>query len=78
MIDKSKTYQCDIQPMTEQAIKYTWGNEIKSKLQMYSEENLLVNDILVNDNKIYKIESKIDWKEYKIYALLETDIEVKA
>lgn len=77
VIDKSKSYQCDIQPITEKSIKYTWGNEIKSKLGMYSEENLFVNDLLVNENKIYKIESKKDWKEYKIYALLEADIELK-
>ena len=40
---------------------------------MYCNESILINDILVNDNKIYKVEDKKDWKEYKIYALLECD-----
>lgn len=71
-----KIFKCDIQPITEQSIRYIWGEEIKSKLQMYCNENLLIYDILVNDNKTYKIEAKKDWKEYKIYALLETDLEV--
>ncbi len=75
-IDKQKAFYCDIQPITEKSIKYTWGEQIKSKLQMYTDENLIVNEILVNDNKTYKIEDKKDWKEYKIYALLEADVEV--
>ena len=71
-----KKFKCDIQPITEKAIKYTWGEQIKSKLQMYSSEDLLIYDYIVNDNKIYKIEDKRDWKYYKIYALLEADVEV--
>ncbi|HHD2743816.1 TPA: hypothetical protein ACOTGW_002733 [Clostridium perfringens] len=70
---KDKKYKCDIQPITERAIKYTWGKDIKSKVEIYCNESILINDILVNDNKIYKVEDKKDWKEYKIYALLECD-----
>lgn len=74
-IDEQK-YIGDIQPITEKAIKYTWGKQIKSKLQLFCSEDLLIDDYVINDNKIYKIEDKKDWKEYKAYAILEADLEI--
>ncbi|WP_195954410.1 phage collar protein [Clostridium tertium] len=73
---KDKSIQCNIQPMDEKAIKYTWGEDIKASYQLFSDEDIPVNNILVYDNKTYKIEKKIDWIDYKIYALLEVDVEV--
>lgn len=71
-----KAIQCNIHPVDEKSIKYVFGEDIKSSLQMFSDENILVNNILVYDNKTYKIEKKINWIDYKIYALLEVDVEV--
>ncbi|MGL4570320.1 MAG: hypothetical protein ACRCVJ_04600 [Clostridium sp.] len=71
-----KPFKCDIQPILEKAMKYTWGSQIKSKLQIYCNENLKINDVVVIDNITYTIEDKKDWKEYKIYAILESDVDV--
>ncbi|MDQ0150036.1 hypothetical protein ACFO6R_08465 [Eubacterium multiforme] len=80
MINKNyilkQPFKCDIQPILEKAIKYTWGSQIKSKLQMYCNENLNVDDVIVVDDITYKVEEKKDWKEYKVYAILECDIDV--
>lgn len=73
---KDKVFNGDIQPIDEKALKYTWGEDIKSSYQLFSDEDILVNNILVYDNKAYKIEKRIDWIDYKIYALLEADVEV--
>lgn len=73
---KDDTFKADIQPIDEKSYKYTWGNDIKSRLQMFCNEDLLVNEILVNDNKTYKIEKKIKWDDYNIYAILESDTEI--
>lgn len=73
---KDKLFKCDIQPIDEKAIKYIWGEQIKSNIQMFSNENLLIYDILVNDNKTYEIEKKIPWDDYYIYALLESDVKI--
>lgn len=71
-----KSYPCDIQPIDERAYKYTWGEDIKSNIQIFCNENLVVNEILVNDNKTYKIEKKILWDDYYIYAILESDVKI--
>lgn len=73
---KDRAIKCNIQPIDEKSLKYTWGEDIKSSYQMFTDEDIQVNKILVNDNKTYKIEKKIDWITYKVYALLEVDVEV--
>ena len=66
---KDRAIKCNIQPIDEKAIKYVFGEDIKANIQMFTDEDIQVNKILVNDNKTYKIEKKIDWTTYKIYAL---------
>ncbi|MBS5937757.1 hypothetical protein [Clostridium sp.] len=73
---KDKAFYGDIQPIDEKALKYTWGEDIKANLQLFADENTQVNEIIVCDDKSYKIEKRIDWIDYKIYALLEADVEV--
>ena len=64
----------DIQPIDEKSYKYTWGGSIKSTYQLFCNENIEVNKILVYDDKNYKIEKKIKWNDYSIYALEEVDV----
>jgi hypothetical protein len=73
---KDKVMYGDIQSIDEKAIKYTWGEDIKANYELYLDEDIQVNNILVYDNKAYKIEKKIVWINYNIYALLEVDVEV--
>ncbi|MGL4848505.1 MAG: hypothetical protein ACRC28_06195 [Clostridium sp.] len=69
-------YKCAIQPILEKSIKYVWGNNIKSNLEMYCNEELNINDVIIISSKPYKIENKKDWFDYKMYALLETKVKL--
>ncbi|MDC4240052.1 hypothetical protein NE398_07735 [Clostridium tertium] len=73
---KDRAIKCNIQPIDEKSFKYTWGEDVKSSYQLVTDEDIQVNKILVYNDKAYKIEKKIDWTTYKIYALLEVDVEV--
>lgn len=67
---------CDIQPIDEKGIKYTWGEDIKATFQVFCDELLKVDDIIVYKDKVYKVERVIDWSDYKIYAIKSSDEEV--
>ncbi|GKX65833.1 hypothetical protein [Inconstantimicrobium mannanitabidum] len=67
---------CDIQPIEEKAITYTWGNDIKSNFQMYCDELFMVDDVIIYNNKTYSIEKVIDWGDYKLYAIMSVDVVV--
>lgn len=67
-------YKCSIQPISEKAIKYVWGNKIKSEIQIYCNEDLKINDVIIINSKAYKVEDKKDWIDYKMYAILEAKI----
>lgn len=73
---KEETCKCNMQPVDEKAIKYTWGSEIKSNLQMFTDENLEVNDIIIYNNKAYRVEKIVPWGDYNVYAILESDVTV--
>ncbi|MGL5440798.1 MAG: hypothetical protein ACRDA4_10550 [Filifactoraceae bacterium] len=64
----------DIQPITEQAKKYEFGQDIQGTKQMFSDEGFSVDDIILYKNKTYRIEKKIEWDDYYNYSLLEVDI----
>lgn len=65
--------EINLQPIEEKAIKYTWGSDIKASLNFYSTNNFCVDDIVVINNKTYSIEKVIDWVDYKLYAIIESD-----
>lgn len=66
----------DIQPIDERSYKYTWGSEIKSNIQLFADEVLKVEEIVIYNSIPYKIEKRIQWDDYNIYALLESDVKV--
>lgn len=74
VIDKS--YRVNKQPIDEKLYKFTWGEDIKSNIQVYADIDLQIDDVVVVNNKTYKIEKAIRWNTYNIYALLETDVKV--
>lgn len=73
---KDKVIYGNIQPIDEKSLKYIWGEDVKANYQLFADEVIQVNNILVYDKKSYKIEKRIPWDNYNIYALLESDIEV--
>ena len=69
-----KTYNVDIQPIEESTKTKTWGSDIESTYQFYSDLDLTVEDVIVFKNKPYKIEKIIPWISYNIYAIKEVDV----
>jgi hypothetical protein len=67
---------CDIQPIDEKSYKYTWGEDIEATFQVFCDELFKVDDIIVYENKIYKVEKISDWTDYRIYAIKSSDEEV--
>ncbi|SCJ49068.1 Uncharacterised protein [uncultured Clostridium sp.] len=71
---RDSKFACDLQPIDERSYKYTWGEDIKSNIQMFCDENLSVKDIIILNEKVFEIEKKVHWDDYNIYALLESDV----
>jgi len=69
-------YRVGIDPIDIKAIKYTWGEDIESKYQVYADEELHVGDIVVWKNKAYEMEKAIDYINYRIFAIKSVDVEV--
>jgi hypothetical protein len=67
---------CDVQPIDEKDIKYTWGNDIESRYKVFCDESFEVGDVIIWRDKVYEIEKIIDWIDYKIYAIKSSDEEV--
>lgn len=73
---KDVDYKGNIQPIEKKAIKYTWGEDIKSKLQLFTDADLAVTDLILYNNKSYSVEKIVPWRDYNIYAILESDVTV--
>ena len=70
-------YMVNIQPIEEESVKYTFGEDIESTLQAYVEKemNFNIGDVVVFENIAYEVEKKVAWKSYDIIALKRVDIE---
>lgn len=68
--------KCDVQPIDEKGIKYTWGEDIESNLQVFCDELLEVDNIIIWKGKVYQVEKIVDWTDYRIYAIKSSDEEV--
>ena len=70
-------YMVNIQPIEENTVKYTFGEDIESTLQAYVEKemNFNIGDVVVFENIAYETEKKVAWKSYDIIALKRVDIE---
>ena len=73
---KGKLFKADIQPMTEKDMQRTWGRELESTLEMYTDIALKVDDVVLYNDETYVIEARVNWDDYSIYALKECDINV--
>ena len=66
----------DIQPIGEDKIKKSYGYDIDANYEMYSSQLLQESDIVVWDNKTYKVQKIIPWDDYYISPLLQEDVNV--
>lgn len=71
-------FMVNLQPIDIKAIKNTWGEDIKSKFQIYADESLGVGDVILINNKSYEIEKHIPWSSYNIYAIKDVDVIINA
>ncbi|WP_338659730.1 hypothetical protein QJR30_07620 [Paraclostridium sordellii] len=61
---------CDIQPATSEIIKKTFGEEIKSSFIVFTDDDLSEGIAIKIKDKLYKINKKVDWINYKIYSVI--------
>ena len=71
---KDVDYMVNIQPIEQKQVEKTWGSDLESTYQMYFDEMLNVGDVISWNNRAYEIEKVIDWVNYKLYALNESDV----
>ena len=67
----------DIQPIGEDKVKLAyWYNNIEANYKMYSSQLLQESDIVVWDNKTYKVQKIVPWDDYYISLLKEEEVNV--
>lgn len=70
---RADIFMGDVQPIEDRTY---WGNDVKSNIQLYCDEDLNVDDIIFYNDKTYVIEKKIPWDDYNLYALLEKGVKL--
>lgn len=70
---KKLNIYCDIQPVGIEKIKQVYGYDIEAQFELYCDEVLEESDIILWNNKTYKVEKIIPWNEYSI-ALLKCEV----
>lgn len=73
---KKDTIECDIQPIGNEKIKRDYGYNIEANFKMYSDTELNESDIVLWNNKTYKIQKNIPWNDYNIYLLKDEVIDL--
>lgn len=73
---KDKEFTCDIQPSTSELVRKTFGEDIESIYTMFCDEGLNLGTYILFNDKVYEINSKVDWVDYKIYSLKGCDVNV--
>ena len=66
----------DIQPIGEDKAKQSYGYDIEANYEMYSSQLLQESDIVVWNNKIYKVQKIVPWDDYYISLLKQEDVKL--
>ena len=66
----------DIQPIGEEKISQSYGYNIDANYEMYSSQLIEESDIVVWDNKTYKVQKIIPWDDYYISLLKEEEADL--
>lgn len=74
---KQENVKVDIQAITLEKVKALYGYDVKATYKMYCDETLDEADIILYNDKTYKIEKIIEWDDYSIYLLSETVIDIE-
>ena len=66
----------DIQPIGEEKISQSYGYNIDANYEMYSSQLIEESDIVVWDNKTYKVQKIVPWDDYYISLLKEEEVDL--
>ena len=64
----------DIQPIGEDKVKQSYGYNIEANYEMYSSQLLQESDIVVWNDKTYKVQKIVPWDDYYISLLKQEDV----
>lgn len=66
---KGNSFYGDIQPIDESTKAKTWGDDTQATFTLYADKTLYNGDYVYYKEQLFEIEKKVDWMNYKIYAL---------
>ena len=66
----------DIQPIAEDKVNQSYGYNIEANYEMYSSQLLQESDIVVWNDKTYKVQKIVQWDDYYISLLKEEEVDV--
>ena len=66
----------DIQPCSSEKIKQTYGYNIECTKAIYSDKEIEESDIVVYNDKTYKVTKSIDWDDYYITTIIEYEVDI--
>lgn len=66
----------DIQPIGQEKIQQSYGYNIEANYKMYLGQDITESDIVLWNDKTYKIQKIIPWDDYNIALLLQEDVKI--
>ena len=66
----------DIQPIGQEKIQQSYGYNIEANYEMYLGQDITESDIVLWNDKTYKIQKIIPWDDYNIALLLQEDVKI--
>ena len=66
----------DIQPIGEEKANKSYGYDIEANYEMYSSQLLQESDIVVWNDKTYKVQKIVVWDDYYISLLKEEEVKL--
>lgn len=80
-IIKNFTYRdnviCDVQPSSANLLQKTFGEDIESTYTVWADDDIDLGDIVIFNGKVYEVNAKVDWIDYKIYSLKSCEVDLK-
>lgn len=64
------TFMADVQPSNQRVEQSTFGEVKNIEFIIFADADIELGDKVRFNNKIYRIENKIDWLNYKVYGVV--------
>lgn len=64
------TFMADVQPSNQRVEQSTFGEVKNIEFIIFADADIELGDKVRYNNKVYRIENKIDWLDYKIYGVV--------